>query len=146
MKKEILFLLVVMTGFALIQTLHFGQGSKDIGPILVQADDATFAQRVTASGEWSLIKFWAPWCSACRRLMPNVKELAEEKQDVLTVIAVNVDEATMTASQFQARSIPLLVLLKDGREVTRSVGMKSYSQLESWVTEAQENAPAPIVP
>lgn len=146
MKKEILFLLAVMAGFALIQTLHFGQGTKDTGPLLVQADDETFNQKISENGEWILVKFWAPWCGACRRLMPTVKELAEIHQEDLAVVAVNVDEAERTASEFGANSIPLLVLLRNGYEVDRMVGNQPLPVLEAWMARHRQPAAAEASP
>lgn len=134
MKKEILAVLVIIAGFALIQTVKLGQWSgKDLGHVLVSADDQTFPEKLSESGEWALVKFWAPWCGACRKLMPTVKALAEERQDQLRVIAVNVDEAPNVTGRFGVRPIPCLVLLHNGTEIDRMVGIQPAPVLGAWI-------------
>lgn len=134
MKKEILAVLVIITGFALIQTLQLGHWKgKSMGPLLVQADDSNFSEKVAASGEWTLVKFWAPWCGACRKLMPTVVSLAETERERLTVIAVNVDEAPVTTGAFGVQPIPCLVLLRNGQEIDRMVGVQPEAVLETWI-------------
>lgn len=69
----------------------------------------------------TLIDFWASWCGPCRMLSPLVDEVAEEV-DTAKVCKVNVDEQQELARQFNIMSIPTLVVLKDGKEVKRSLG------------------------
>lgn len=134
MKKEIAAGLLIVLSFALIQTVKLGGWNRsDMAPVLVQADDTTFRDKLDASGEWTLVKFWAPWCEACRRLMPTVTEIAREERERLTVIAVNVDEATATTSRFRVQPIPCLVLLQEGREVDRMVGVQPKPVLTTWI-------------
>lgn len=134
MKKEIAAVLVIILGFALIQTLQLGQwGGGRPGPVLQQADDSTFAEEVAESGEWTLVKFWAPWCDACRRLMPTVTSLAEEKREELTVLTVNVDEAPATVQAFGVQPIPCLVLMRNGQEVDRMIGVHPRPVLAAWI-------------
>jgi thioredoxin len=134
MKKEIAAGVVIILSFALIQTIKLGGwNSNDMAPVLVQANDATFRDKLEESGEWTLVKFWAPWCDACRRLMPTVTEIAREERARLTVIAVNVDEAPATASRFRVEPIPCLVLLQEGHEVARMVGVQPKPVLTTWI-------------
>lgn len=69
-----------------------------------------------------LVDFWAPWCGPCRMLGPILEEVAEENPD-LVVAKVNVDEEGNLAQAFGVSSIPLLVVLKDGKPVNQSVGL-----------------------
>lgn len=69
-----------------------------------------------------LVDFWAPWCGPCRMLGPILEEVAEENPD-LVVAKVNVDEEGDLAQAFGVSSIPLLVVLKDGKPVNQSVGL-----------------------
>jgi len=88
--------------------------------------EADFQQ--TVSDGVTLVDFWAPWCGPCRMMGPGLQELAERHVG-LAVAKVNVDEAPELAAQFRVQAIPLLVLLKDGQEVERFVGLQSGAAL-----------------
>ena len=97
-------------------------------PWVVTADESSFAEESEASVP-VLVDFWAPWCGPCRMVEPVLAELASERAGSLKVIKVNVDENPELAMRFQAMSIPLLVVLRDQREVDRVVGAMPKSQL-----------------
>jgi len=92
-------------------------------------DDETFAARVREGV--ALVDFWAPWCPPCRALGPIVDSLATEYEGRATVAKVNVDESPGVAGRFGVQSIPTIVLLKDGREVARAVGLRAREELAS---------------
>lgn len=75
-----------------------------------------------------LLDFWATWCGPCRMLSPIVDEVAGEKSEI-TVGKVNVDEQMQLAGRFGVESIPTLVVLKNGEEKNRSVGLVSKSEI-----------------
>ncbi len=77
-----------------------------------------------------LVDFWAPWCGPCRMVEPVLSALAAERAGSLKVVKVNVDENPALASRYQAMSIPLLVIMRDGHEVDRVVGAVPKSQIE----------------
>lgn len=72
-----------------------------------------------------LIDFWAPWCMPCKMIGPLINEIAEEMGDKMIVAKLNVDENPVAAKEFGIRSIPSLIILKNGRELDRIVGVKS---------------------
>lgn len=76
-----------------------------------------------------LIDFWASWCGPCRALSPIVDELADDWAGRIKVAKCNVDENQDIAMQYGVMSIPTLVLLKQGTEVTRTVGSMPKAQL-----------------
>ena len=88
-----------------------------------------FEREVLNSDKPVLIDFWAPWCGPCRMLSPTIAEIAEEYKDKVKVGKVNVDEESELASMFRVSSIPLLVVMKDGKVVNSSVGVRPKSQI-----------------
>ncbi len=108
-------------------------------PWVVTADESSFAEESEASVP-VLVDFWAPWCGPCRMVEPVLAELASERAGSLKVVKVNVDENPELAMRFQAMSIPLLVVIRDQREVDRVVGAMSKSQLAERLAALDEAA------
>jgi thioredoxin 2 len=94
---------------------------KTMLPWLVNADTASFDAEAAASVP-VVVDLWAPWCGPCRMVAPVLEDLAAEHAGRLKVVKVNVDEEPALGRRFDARSIPLLVVMRDGREVDRIVG------------------------
>ena len=82
-----------------------------------------FHNEVMNSDKPVLLDFWAPWCGPCRRVVPIVEEIARERADI-KVGKVNVDEQPELASQFGVMSIPTMVVMKDGKIVSQSMGAR----------------------
>ena len=95
----------------------------------VTVTDATFATDVERSPLPVLVDAWAPWCGPCRMIAPVIDELAAELAGRLRVVKLNVDDNPRTASRFDLRSIPTLLVLKDGREVDRLVGVQPKHEI-----------------
>jgi thioredoxin 2 len=91
-------------------------------PIVVS--DATFADDVERSPLPVLLDLWAPWCGPCRMVGPTVDQLAVELAGRVRVAKMNVDDNPATSARFGVRSIPTLLVFKDGREVDRIVGVQ----------------------
>ncbi|MEC0182433.1 thioredoxin [Paenibacillus peoriae] len=77
----------------------------------------------------TLVDFWAPWCGPCQIQLPIVNELADELAGQATLATVNVDEETEVASQYGIRSIPTLLLFKDGKLSETMVGITHKQDL-----------------
>jgi len=101
-------------------------------PWIVDADASEFEGAIHASVP-VLVDFWAPWCGPCRMVSPVVEAQGRERAGQFKVVKLNVDEAPDIAARYQAQSIPLLVLVRDGEEVDRQIGAVPPAQLRSWL-------------
>ena len=84
-----------------------------------------FEKEVLQTEKTVLLDFWAPWCGPCRMVSPIVDEVGEEVGESVKVAKINVDEQPELAQAFQVMSIPTLVVMKSGKPVSASVGVKS---------------------
>lgn len=91
-----------------------------------------FKSEVLESSQKVLIDFYADWCDPCKMIGPVVEEIAEEHSDV-KVVKIDVDNAEDIAIKYQIMSIPTLVVVKDGQEVNRSIGLISKEKIEELI-------------
>jgi len=94
---------------------------------LIELTDATFAEGVKSGVV--LVDFWAPWCGPCVAQTPVLEEVAGTIGDKAVIAKVNVDESQGVAAQYGIRSIPTLLLFKDGTVAQQMVGLQQTSQL-----------------
>ena len=95
--------------------------------------DADFDAAVLQSGEPVLVDFWAEWCGPCKMISPVLDELAETYGGKLKVAKVNVDENRATAIKYHVRSIPMLLLFKDGQIQATQIGAVGKGQLTQMI-------------
>lgn len=96
---------------------------------IVDVTKENFEEEVIRSEVPVLVDFNANWCGPCRMVRPVLDELAEES-DEYKIVSVNVDEENELASEYGVLSIPCMVLMKDGKEVNRSVGFRPKSEIK----------------
>ena len=100
---------------------------------LVHTNDSNFDADVINSEKPALVDFWAEWCGPCKMIAPMLNEAATEYADKLSVVKLNVDESPNVAAKFGIRSIPTLMLFKDGTVQAQKVGALSKSQLTEFL-------------
>ena len=91
--------------------------------------DDQFEAEVINSSTPVLVDFWAEWCGPCKAIAPTLEELAGDFDGRLKVVKVDVDENRQSATQYGIRSIPSLLIFKDGAEVDRIIGALPRQQL-----------------
>jgi thioredoxin 1 len=99
----------------------------------VKVTDASFEQDVLKSAEPVVVDFWAEWCGPCRMIGPALEEIAAEMKGKVKIAKVNVDENPGIAGQLGIRSIPTLMLYKDGRLAGQKVGAAPKGELSRWI-------------
>src|SRR5574337_487534 len=97
----------------------------------VEVTDANFAQEVLQSPEPVLLDCWAPWCRPCRMMAPVIDELAASLAGTVKVVKLNMDENPATAGRLGVRSIPTLLLFRDGQIIGETVGAAPRATIES---------------
>lgn len=95
---------------------------------IINITSLNFEEEVLSAENTVLLDFWAEWCGPCMMLSPIVDEIANENGEI-TVGKINVDDAPELAQTYDVSSIPTLVVIKNGKEVNRSVGVIPKSQI-----------------
>ena len=95
--------------------------------------DSSFAADVIGSSQPVVVDFWAEWCGPCRSIGPALDQIADELSGKVTIAKLNVDENPEIAARYGVRSIPTMILFKDGAPVSSQVGAAPKSALKQWV-------------
>jgi len=91
--------------------------------------DVNFSETALANDTVAVVDFWAEWCGPCRAITPIIEELASEYGDKVKVGKLNVDHNPEVSMKFGIRSIPTVMILKNGEVVDKHVGMTSKKVL-----------------
>jgi thioredoxin 2 len=102
----------------------------------VALDRASFAAHIERASLPVLVDFWAPWCGPCRMMAPVLDRVAAQRATDLRVAKVNTDEQQELAGRFGIRSIPTLILFREGRELARQSGALDATSLSRWLDRA----------
>jgi thioredoxin 1 len=102
----------------------------------VKVSDASFETDVLQNDKPVLVDFWAEWCGPCRMVGPALEEISDELQDKVVIAKVNIDHDPQWAAKFNVRSIPTMILFKDGKAAATKMGAEPKSSLKRWIESA----------
>jgi len=103
---------------------------------LLEVNTGNFKKDVLDSSTPVLVDFWAEWCMPCRMITPIIEELAGEYKEKVKFTKVNVDNNTELATNLQILSIPVLILFRKGKELTRIVGANTKEYIKGEIETA----------
>ena len=95
--------------------------------------DSSFETDVIKASEPVVVDFWAEWCGPCRSIDPALEEIAADMRGKVKIAKLNVDENPDVTHKYGVRSIPTLMIFKNGQSVAKKVGAGPKSELSSWI-------------
>ncbi|MDG2228486.1 MAG: thioredoxin [Gammaproteobacteria bacterium] len=102
---------------------------------IIETTDKTIEQDLSGSELPVLIDFYAEWCGPCKMIAPILEELDSEIGDKIQIVKVDVDTNNQTSMKYSVRSIPTLIIIKDGDVQAQHIGAGSKSQIESFINQ-----------
>ena len=102
---------------------------------ILNTTDERFEEDVMSSKTPVLVDFWAEWCGPCKMIGPILEELEIEMGDKIKIVKVDVDNNSQTAMKFAIRSIPTLILVKEGAVIAQHIGAASKAMLEGFINQ-----------
>ncbi|MEQ9663699.1 MAG: thioredoxin TrxA [Parasphingopyxis sp.] len=98
--------------------------------------DSSFEEEVLKADGPVLVDFWAEWCGPCKMIGPSLEELSDEMAGQVTIAKINIDENPEAAAKYGVRSIPYMLIFKDGEKHAEKVGAAPKMQLKQWIESA----------
>jgi thioredoxin 1 len=102
----------------------------------VKIDKNNFQSDVLGAKEPVVVDFWAEWCGPCKMIAPALEEISTELAGKVKIAKLNIDENPELAAQFGVRSIPTLLIFKDGEVADMKVGAAPKTALSHWINSA----------
>jgi len=98
-------------------------------------EDRDFSTKIIESEGLILVDFWAEWCGPCRMLAPTLEEVSSESGSAVKIFKMNIDENPETPTRYGVRSIPTMMLFKNGELLSTKVGALPKSSIIQWLNE-----------
>ena len=95
--------------------------------------DSSFQTDVIETQGLTLVDFWAAWCVPCKAIAPKLDEISKELAGKFTLAKMNIEENNITPANYDVRSIPTLILFKDGKPVDRMIGNHSQEDIKNFI-------------
>jgi thioredoxin 1 len=92
-----------------------------------------FESEVINSDKPVLIDFWAQWCGPCKEIAPILEEIADEMQDIIKVVKINIDENPNIPNKYGIQSIPTMIIFKKGQPISTKIGAAIKSEVKTWI-------------
>lgn len=101
----------------------------------VNVDDNTFEAEVLKSSTPVLVDFWATWCGPCKMIAPSLEEISEEMAGEVKIAKLDIDSNQQSAMNYGVRSIPTMLLFKDGQVAAQLVGAQPKGKIAEWIKQ-----------
>jgi len=100
---------------------------------VININENNFEEEVVKSSLPCLVDFWAEWCGPCKNLAPILEEISDELKEKVKIGKINIDDNQELAAKFSIRSIPTMILFKDGNNIDTKVGLPPKKELLDWI-------------
>ncbi|WP_029057720.1 thioredoxin [Stappia stellulata] len=95
--------------------------------------DESFEDDVLKASGPVVVDFWAEWCGPCKMIAPALEEISDEMGEAVTITKLNIDENQNIAMKYGVRSIPTLIMFKDGEPISTQIGAAPKNKLADWI-------------